>query len=190
MKAFRQLCQKAEIYPFFQKKFLEEFGITITDGESKQVFCRGFFGDYTIAPVLDREQDKILKKGLPLHQANGKLNGNFTILSIWIIRKHFPTLFKINKELKDLNWLHLIPGMSEKDYKQYANNCLLLQRVESAIILKRISKDLIDKGIIFITIHDSFIFLKSNEWEVKRVIKENFKRLGMQPPKLKLNHLS
>jgi hypothetical protein len=183
LRKFRELCQKAKIYPFFQQMFFEDFGLHISDTESKQVFCRGFFADYAITPALDKEKDRILERALPLYKHNGKLNGNFTILSIWIVRKHFRTLFQINKELKAMNWQHLVPGMI--DYKQYANNCLLAQRVESAIILKRIGKDLLKQNIVFTTIHDSFLFHKNNLREVRRTIKDNFRSLNIKPPQLK-----
>ena len=182
LKEFRELCQQAKIYTFFQQKFKDDFDLVIDKQQAKEVFCRGFFCNYSKTKASMKNVNRIIRDGFPLYPKD------FTALSVWVIRKYFPAIYGINSELKGLNWQNLLPGL--KKYKRYANNCLLAQRIESAIILKRISKDLIDKEILFVTIHDSFIIPKNQEWEVKRIIKENFRRLGVKAPKLQVKCLT
>lgn len=84
-----------------------------------------------------------------------------------IFEKLYPTVYQIIFMLK------------KKDHTKLS---VYLQKMESHLIIDIISKELVENGIIPITIHDSFIIPKRDETKAFKIIKEQIKnQLGFEP---------
>lgn len=60
----------------------------------------------------------------------------------------------------------------------------LMQRAESSIMYQVIAPRLIDAGIKFVTVHDSFILSQENEELARAIIKASFEDIGLSAPTL------
>jgi len=111
--------------------------------------------------------------------------------------KHFPnislafTRIKLltEKELPFIENLYVDRyGFFNKKY--YKNLSCMMQRMESRIVIGRICPALLEKGIKpFITIHDSFILPAKMAFEANKIILDEFSKLGVTPPIIKIQLL-
>lgn len=74
--------------------------------------------------------------------------------------------------------------------KMYATPNMMAQRLETAIILERITRSCVNSGIENCTIHDAWILKQKDLEDFKRVFHEEFGRLGIDPPTLDVELLN
>jgi hypothetical protein len=67
---------------------------------------------------------------------------------------------------------------------------MMAQRLESAILLDRVTKRLNAAGVISVTIHDAWILKKKDQEAFQQILIEVFTELGLQPPKLNVEFLN
>lgn len=105
---------------------------------------------------------------------------------------HFHTVAKMFKFVKSrkedvlpfIKDIYVRNGKFEKTY--HKNLPLMMQRMESRIIIKRVCPVLIEKGIRFLIVHDSFIAEPENIPLIKSTIEGEFFKIGIRPPKIKV----
>lgn len=113
-------------------------------------------------------------------------------------KNYFPAVFSSFTQLKQITEKELPfiqtlyfdkKGNFAKHY--YKNLSCMMQRMESRIVLKKIAPALIEKQITpFITIHDSFILPESLVVKAHEIIIEEFLKLGVKPPSIKIKKLN
>ena len=86
--------------------------------------------------------------GNPIDQTGISYGSNKKTIMYELFENRFPDVLDCIVELKKL------------DYAQFSR---CMQRIESFIVLDKISKTIINQIKIFTTIHDSFLFIKSDE---------------------------
>lgn len=67
---------------------------------------------------------------------------------------------------------------------------MMAQRLESAILLDRVTKRLNAAGVISVTIHDAWILKKKDQEAFQQILTEVFTELGLQSPKLNVEPLN
>ncbi|MGP8216422.1 MAG: hypothetical protein ACLQQ4_12705 [Bacteroidia bacterium] len=114
-------------------------------------------------------------------------------------KKEFPSVYGCFFAIKNLTKRHLPfietlflkdTGVYEGQKASYKVISTMAQRMESRIIIHRIAPKLIEQGITpFITVHDSFIIKKGFEMRAKQLMEDEFRALGVIPPKIKTEFL-
>jgi len=111
--------------------------------------------------------------------------------------QHYPNVYRGISELKAMG-VKEFPCMEDfyraKNKKQgenadFINTSRMGQLLESRVILGLISPELIQRGVLFTTVHDAFITPKRHAMEIKEIIKEKFCGLGLTPPQIKITEL-
>jgi len=111
--------------------------------------------------------------------------------------QHYPNVYRGINELKAMG-VKEFPFMEDfykaknkkyGDHAGYINPSRVGQLLESLIILGLISPELIQRGILFTTVHDAFITPKCYAEKIKETINEKFCGLGLTPPKIKITEL-
>jgi len=98
-----------------------------------------------------------------------------------MFKEVFPSVYSLFKAIKSLSWDETINKKGER--KQYANNCLLAQRLESSIIYDVIADSLIHSyGLTeIVTVHDCFIVKETDAVCIKNIVLDEFCNLGLNP---------
>ncbi len=170
---FRKLCGNGLIYEELSKQYENRYGCSygVADNDAREV-TKGlvygvFFSDYSKAVNgLNRVS----------YTEHSKLKKNFFRLFMDI----FPSVYSSFKEIKSLYWSFTVNRQGV--HKQYANNCLLAQRLESAIMFDCLLPALLDRGInCVVTVHDCCIIRRADVAAVKRVMLDTFQSLGLHP---------
>ena len=112
-----------------------------------------------------------------------------------LFKSCFPNVFSFFSEIKALHE-SVLPDIKhiikppKKKFKYAASNdshkilpCIM-QRAESRMMYKVIAPKLIEHGIKFVTIHDSFMILPADVVQTQNIIKESFEDLGLPAPSL------
>lgn len=186
---FRSLCQAGKIYEYIIDGFKSLYGMEIDRNIAKNVFYYACFSKYYKRPELIGDKVKgLLLSNKGLRDKNGINEKRMKLYSHNFIQNYFPSLFNFNLELKKLDWRHLV-GDKKTKYKRHANTPLLAQRIESALLLKNCGWMMHQAGIVFTTIHDSFLILEQDIPKVKKIIKATFRGFGLAQPKLKVEEL-
>ncbi len=118
---------------------------------------------------------------------------------ILAFKSEFPSVYSCFRTIKNLTNRHLpfIESLFLKDTGVYEGQkashkilSAMMQRMESRIIIHRIAPKLIEHGITpFVTIHDSFIVKQGYELQTKQLMEDEFRVLGVIPPKIKVEFL-
>ena len=163
-KMFADLCSSGKIYEFWMAKR------HITRDEAKNEILK---------TVMYERNNIRYAKGKAIRLA---------------FKKIFPSVYDLFYSIKQLNE-DALPFIRELyvDTKGkfmgkaalHKNLSCMMQRVESRMILNRISTRLIEAGVKFLTVHDSFIVNPKQEQVVRNIIESEFRMLGVVPPKLK-----
>jgi hypothetical protein len=103
---------------------------------------------------------------------------------------HFPTVAEMFKFVKSrpettlpfIKDVYVHNGKFQGRTSYFKNLPLMMQRLESRLIIKRICPILIEKGIRFLTVHDSFIAEPDSIPIIKEVIDAEFVKIGVRPP--------
>lgn len=91
-------------------------------------------------------------------------------------QKTLPFVFELTKKGKKRGRMFVTPNM-------------MAQRIEVAILLNRISKQCCVEGMDHCTIHDAWIFKKSDQDKFTEIFSDSFKNLGIKAPKLAIEEL-
>ncbi|WBO86401.1 hypothetical protein [Hymenobacter yonginensis] len=106
----------------------------------------------------------------------------FTQQCFEMFKTEFPNLYKLFRNIKQLKWDFPRGADKSKKIKYYANNALLAQRLEANVVYGVVIKALKANGITqVVTIHDSFMVLRREEQEAKKIILKAFADLGLKP---------
>ena len=152
-----------------------------------------------LTPKDEKEQDKIRGKIKELLFSSVL----FSRLSVFgekkrfrdYFRKDFPSVHAMFQTIKRLDET-ILPELKEiirptgvKFKYPGSNNAYklvscLMQRAESSIMYQVIAPRLIDAGIKFVTVHDSFIMLSENVELAQAIIKASFEDIGLPAPTL------
>ena len=133
------------------------------------------------------------KNGMPNKMRYGKPNPEYVMRSMF--KEHFPSVAKAfqvikamsEKELPFIEDLFLDKnGVFEGKKGYFKSLAAMMQKMESRIFLGRIVPKLMTLGIgPFLTVHDSVIMKPEYLKIVEKAITEEFRTLGVHPPKLK-----
>jgi hypothetical protein len=184
VQRFRRLCRNKEIYEYLQEQFEKHFKIIINRDEAKKVYYYSNFAAYPDDTMdLELQVKNVLSKSGGIWDKDGEIiKKRMRPLSLYLFKILFPSLYTINEEIKYFDWKHLVKNQEE--YKQHSSTCLLMQRIESSLLIVRTSEILIKNGVEnFVTIHDSFLVRKKDTGKVKKAIREAFYRVGLPCPK-------
>ncbi|MBF8962309.1 hypothetical protein I0P70_03535 [Pontibacter sp. FD36] len=152
---FQKECADGTIYETIIEYFSAK-GIQITRDQAKPVAYTGFFGNY-----------------LPYEL--GKLKSEHKKLAYQFLKEEYNGMYKMFREMKMGMWAE---NVSSK--KDYANNCMLAQRLESQIFYTVIVPAVWNAGYRdFSTIHDSIICCDSDCAGIKAVMMAEFQRLNI-----------
>ena len=112
--------------------------------------------------------------------------------------EYFPSVYRAFRVIKDLKE-DALPFITttyfgdDDKYKDNAYHCnlsCLVQRLESRIFVRLVGGALIESDIQpFFTVHDSIYVSKHSEQDVKRIINDQFKLLGVAPPAIKVSNV-
>lgn len=171
---FAQLCSTGWIYEEFislyRKTYNESYGSDDDEARNitKTLIYSAFFSDY--------EQTE---KGLGAKSSrtdSSRIKKNF----FQLFKTAFEPVYRLFVELKALYWSFTVNSKGER--KQFANNCLLAQRVESGIMYERVIPNLLAHGITdVVTIHDCIIVKECDTIAAKEVMTETFAQLSLSP---------
>jgi hypothetical protein len=170
---FKNLCADGEIYEYLLKEYEIEYGV-MNNGNNKQrrdytkrLVYSVFFGDYN------------LKEAVAIEKIKGKLSKDKHQFYL-VFKKSFPIVHKLFSELKSMQWDCTINKRGER--KQYANNCLLAQRLESGVMYSHIVQACIDNGFTdIVSVHDCLIVRKSEYDTIKSLSLHEFQTLNLNP---------
>ncbi len=167
---YRQLCVEGRLYEFF----IEALGIDSSNKLERDKIKETLFRAVLFSRKRVYGDDKRFK--LQFQSA-------------------FPSVFSFFSAIKQMNENELPelksiikPNNANFKFKQSNNSYKLLasmmQRAESRMIYKVIATRLMEAGVKFITVHDSFIVLPENVGLTNIIIRESFEDNGLQAPKL------
>ncbi|ALJ00760.1 hypothetical protein [Rufibacter tibetensis] len=158
---FKQICGDGSIYEHIMDYFSAK-GIKITRDQAKPIAYTCFFGNY-IPYELD------------------KLKTEHKKMAYQFLKDEYNGMYRMFREMKLGKWSEN-NGNRQKDY---ANNCMLAQRLESSIFFTIIVPAVWDAGYHDITtIHDSIMAPEQDCDAIKQVMMNEFKKLNI---KLKLS---
>lgn len=153
--SFRQKCANGTIYETIMAYFSAR-NIQITRDQAKPVAYVGFFGNY-----------------LPFEL--GKLKSEHKKLAYQFLKEQYNGMYRMFREMKMGKWSE---NASRK--KDYANNCMLAQRLESQIFYSVIVPAVWNAGYRdFTTIHDCIIAPEKDYEGIKAVMMAEFQRLNI-----------
>ena len=171
---FAQLCSTGKIYEEFIRLYRETYNESYGSDDdearniTKTLIYSAFFSDY--------EQTE---KGLGAKSSRtdfSQVKKNF----FQLFKTEFESVYLLFAELKSLYWSFTVNSKGER--KQYANNCLLAQRVESGIMYERVIPNLLAHGITdVVTVHDCIIVKECDIIAAKAVMTDTFSQLNLSP---------
>lgn len=170
---FKNLCRDGRIYEHLQAAYELDYG-TICEGDSKaqrdftkRLTYGVLFGDYELK---DNTLDKVCKTWL------AQVKNDF----YRTYKKEFPIVYDLFKEIKALHMACTVNKAGER--KQYANNCLIAQRLESGVIYSHIVQACIDQGYTeLVTVHDCVIVRADEYDQIKAIALHEFQQLNLNP---------
>lgn len=170
---FRDLCRDGRIYEYLLAAYELNYGAICEGGtKAKRDFTKRLtygvlFGDYELK---DSTLNKVCKTWL------AQVKNDF----YRVYKTTFPAVYSLFKEVKALQMECTVNKAGER--KQYANNCLIAQRLESGVIYSHIVQACVDNGFTeLVTVHDCLI-VRADEYEQIKVIALNeFKQLNLNP---------
>lgn len=125
------------------------------------------FGDYDLkdSTVIEELTDELVIKKM-----------HFFL----IFKEQFKSIYELFKEIKSFSWACTVNKDGER--KQYANNCLLAQRLESGVMFRHIVQAVIDHDISeVVTVHDCLI-VRVDQYDIVKAIADNeFQNLKLNP---------
>ncbi|WP_242927350.1 hypothetical protein [Pontibacter vulgaris] len=182
---FRNLCLKGKIYEYIMKGFKQLYDIEINRDEAKDVFYLACYSSYPKAPEnIGSKVMALITRSKDTYHVGRFTDKQMKPLALYFIRSCFPSLFNLNLEIKKLNWKNLA-NHNKKQYKMHANSPMLAQRIESSLLLKLCAANINQAGILFTTIHDSFLVMEKDALVVRRVIQATFEQLHLPKPRVK-----
>ncbi len=147
-----------------QPFFLSLLAIQISDEEDVKLFSKLCREGSLYSYINDLSEAEIAKE---------KILTMFYSPSHWqgkekqVFEKHFPTILDVIRIIKEDNF-KILP--------------IELQKLEAEMMINTVAKILIEKGIDFIPIHDSFLITESNIEKVREIILCEFcKEYGVEP---------
>ena len=137
-------------------------------------------GELTLPPLAQASLASIRKdEAAMLKKAKNKL---FTQKCYEIFRDNFPGMHQLFTNIKQLHWDFERGQREGKVTKQYANNALLAQRLESGVVFGVVVRALMEANLTnTVTIHDAFLVRKCDEAKARKVIKKAFNSVGLKP---------
>lgn len=170
---FRDLCRDGRIYEHLQAAYELDYG-TICEGDSKakrdftkRLTYGVLFGNYELK---DSNLDKILPTRL------AQIKNDF----YRVYKTTFPIVYSLFKEIKGFHMDCTVNKAGER--KQYANNCLIAQRLESGVFYAHIVQACIDNGYTeLVTVHDCLIVRADEYDQIKAIALHEFQKLNLNP---------
>jgi hypothetical protein len=159
---------------------------------AKPITFVAFYSNYLIdenskSTIEDYEHmllDMSLEEGVEKKEIEEKMDTLLYKKAIQLFRDEFNGVYQMFKEIKQLDWKHLLPENRDKKkrYSRYKNTALLVQRIESGVIFSQVVQHLHTAKISkVITFHDAVAVPASQAERAKKVVKKAFKGLGLNP---------
>ncbi|WP_210517118.1 hypothetical protein [Hymenobacter terricola] len=170
---FKELAREGTIYERLQADYEKQYG-AICDGDDKEkrdftkkLTMSALFGDYDLkdSTVIEELTNELVIKKMQF---------------FLIFKEQFQSIYELFKEIKSFRWNCTVNRDGER--KQYANNCLVAQRLESGVMFKHIVQAVIDHDITeVITIHDCLLVREDQYDIVKAISDSEFQNLNLNP---------
>lgn len=205
-KRFKKIADDGLMYETLCKLWEEKYGEPILKrgDETKEEYLYklrkaakpitfvAFYSNYlidenSISSIKDYEHmllDMSLEEGVEEKEIKEKMEVLLCKKAIQLFREEFNGVYQMFKEIKQLDWKHLLPQNKDKKrrYSRYKNTALLVQRLESGVIFSQVVQDLHIANITkVITFHDAVAVPASQAEKAKKVVKKAFKKLGLNP---------
>ncbi|MBC6605618.1 hypothetical protein H8B13_02175 [Hymenobacter sp. BT188] len=170
---FKDLCRDGEVYEYLQAAYERDHD-TLCDGDekakrdfTKRLTYGVLFGDYDL-------KDSMLDT--PRKTWMAQVKNDF----YKVYKQEFPTVYQLFKEVKGLYMECTVNKAGER--KQYANNCLIAQRLESGVMYSHIVQACINNGYTeVVTVHDCVIVREDEYDNIKAIALNEFNALGLNP---------
>jgi len=170
---FKNYCRDGRIYEYLQAAYELDYGSVCKGTKEEQrdftktLTYSALFGDYELKDntVLAgiKEIDAIKKQQFYL-----------------VFKEQFKAVYNLFKEVKALQWSFTVNNKGER--KQYANNCLLAQRLESGVMYNQIISACVGSGYEEITtVHDCLLVREDEYSEIKEIAEKAFNEINLSP---------
>ena len=169
---YSQLCTNGQIYEFF----MEGMGLNLNNQKErdriKELLC-----------------SSVLFSRLRVSKEKKRFKDYF--------KSCFPSVYSMFQTIKSMDET-ILPELKEiirptgVKFKYHKSNfayklvSCLMQRAEAAMMFQVIAPRLIETGIKFVTVHDSFIVLPEKVEHTNLVIRESFESIGLPSPTLSI----
>lgn len=170
---FKTLCQSGRIYEFLINEFeLNYYTLCEGDAETKRDFAKKLtygvlFGDYDQKDANAQRECKTVL---------ATVKRDFYA----VYKDAFPSVYATFKAVKGFGWDCTVNGKGER--KNYANNCLLAQRLESGVMYGHIVAACINNGFTeLVTVHDCLLVREDEAESIKSIAEHTFQLLGLNP---------
>ncbi len=169
---YRQLCVEGRLYEFF----LEAQGIDPSHKLERDKIKEALFR----AVLFSRKR---------VYGSDKRIKLQFQSV--------FPNVFSFFSAIKQMNELELpelksIIKPKNEDFKSYQSSnrykllACMMQRAESRMMYQVIAPKMIEAGIKFLTVHDSFILLPENVEPANIIIRASFESIGLPAPTISI----
>lgn len=183
-KAYAKLTQEGLFYEDFVDKLNHEFNSQVSRDDAKKMFMYVLFCNYNAAESLIKNA-KLKFEPVEMFGEKGNGTDEFKAQCYYVFKKYYPSVHQSIIELKSLNWR----GISTSKSIHYSQNCLLLQRYESALFYRVIIPYLVaHQHYYYTTVHDSIICFEKEAESIKTLIIGGFNGVGQVSPKFDLKY--
>ncbi len=163
-----------------QSESFRRFQSSCVNGTLKEDFCTVFGGKFTTSKIKD-----II---FLIMYCDYEKNNYKHRKQLDAFKQVYPDIYEALAAIKKLDWQYLKEGCTEESKRKgsYTNASMLIQRLESRIMLKHvvptINRDKMIDNMTFFTIHDSVVCLERDKERIMQLIKNVFKNLGLDEP--------
>ena len=181
-ESYRALCLTTMagegIYDKLAQYYTAMWGVPMTRDDGKGIYYRACFSNYAWFAKHSLAQIEATHKYMMKHgneRARVRTAAKvFTKRCILMFERHFKRVYDLFWELKHLGW------DVEGQTAPHANNCLLAQRIESALMYTVLVKAVRAAGVLdVVTIHDALFIKANDEPKVRRVVQQELDKLKL-----------
>ena len=180
--AYRALCLNTApgqgIYDKLAYAYEQMWGAAMTRDQGKEIYYRAYFSNYAwfqkrSLPQIEATHIYMVKHGNERARIRSAAKV-FTKRCILMFERYFKRVYDLFSDLKHLDW------NVEGKTAPHANNCLLAQRIESALIYQYLVKAVREAGVLdVVTIHDALFIKTTDEAKVRKVVQKVLGRLKL-----------
>ena len=162
---YSQLCNNGNLYEAIMRGYKQQFSKVINRKTAKETVFTCMFSDYKNHKYKKKSKKEEIK----------------------MFRKAFPSIYGMFNEFQKISLMQKVLVRNNNTEAIHKNVSLILQRVESKIMIDYIGRALSENNIFFTTIHDAIITTPDNVEEVKRILTKKFQELEIPIPQIKVS---